>query len=53
MIGYGSGDEATFETAAVVATLVGILGGPVMWVTVPLGARWAYDRSRTDTTAAP
>jgi hypothetical protein len=85
MIGYGSGDETTFETAAVVATLVGILGGttygvhkysqakggdgsagaafggsalgllggPLMWVTVPLGSRWLYNRSRTDTTTAP
>jgi hypothetical protein len=85
MIGYGSGDEATFETAAVVGVLVGILGGttygvykfsqakggdgnagaafggsalgllggPLMWVTVPLGSRWLYNRSRTDTVAAP
>lgn len=29
------------------ATL-GLLGGPLMLVTVPLGARWAYNRSRTD-----
>jgi hypothetical protein len=27
---------------------LGLIGGPVMWVTVPLGARWAYNRSRTD-----
>jgi hypothetical protein len=82
LIGMGtdSGDE--FETAAVVATGLGILGGatygvyrfsaakgadgraaatfggaalgliggPFLWFTVPLGARWAYNRSRTDVT---
>lgn len=26
---------------------LGLLGGPVMWVTVPIGARWGYNRSRT------
>lgn len=31
---------------------LGLVGGPLMWVTVPLGARWAYNRSRTDSLPA-
>lgn len=34
--------------AAIGGTLLGLLGGPVLWVTAPLGARWAYNKSRTD-----
>lgn len=37
--------------AAIGGTLLGFLGGPLVWVTAPLGARWAYNRSRTDTVA--
>lgn len=35
--------------AAIGGTLLGFLGGPFVWVTAPLGARWAYNKSRTDT----
>lgn len=38
--------------AAIGGTLLGLLGGPFVWVTAPLGARWAYNRSRTDMLAA-
>lgn len=35
--------------AAIGGTMLGFLGGPLVWVTAPLGARWAYNKSRTDT----
>ena len=38
--------------AAIGGTLLGFIGGPFIWVTAPLGARWAYNKSRTDTLAA-
>ena len=34
--------------AAIGGTLLGFLGGPFVWVTAPLGAQWAYNKSRTD-----
>lgn len=37
--------------ATIGGTVLGMLGGPLGWVTIPLGARWAYNRSRTDTLA--
>lgn len=85
MIGMGTDSGEEFETAAVVATglgilggatygvyrfsaargldgraaptfggaALGLLGGPVMWFTVPLGARWGYNRSRSDPAPSP
>jgi hypothetical protein len=35
--------------ATIGGTVLGMLGGPFGWVTIPLGARWAYNKSRTDT----
>jgi hypothetical protein len=39
--------------AAFGGSALGLLGGPFIWVTVPLGSKWLYNRSRADTSSSP